>query len=183
MCFGNSWKQVCFPLNFPLYTTFALWRSQYCGCELSRAEVFELNQLVLLMLSSHHDPVIWSRTVCYCVRLRSNTHTHTHAYITSSHLHFVHCVWHHLVSTVRTLPRRPVNSVSLVTWMQQHLCFINNNTRCVVFHVVLYVSVCWCACVRVFVQDHVALMMCTHPECCNLRELLLSYSWDGWQLY
>lgn len=26
-------------------------------------------------------------------------------------------------------------------------------------------------------------MMCTHPECCNLRELLLSYSRDGWQLY
>lgn len=106
-----------------------------------------------------------------------------HAHITPSHLHFVHglllCVWHHLVSTGRTLPHRPVNRVSLVTWMQQHLSFINNNTRCVVFHVVL----CVLACERVFVQDHVLLMMCTHPECCNLQELLLSYSRDGWQLY
>lgn len=150
-----------FPFTFPtlyiytLYTTFALRRSQYCFCELSRTEVFELNQLVLLMLPRHRDPVIRSRTVCYCVRLRSNTRTHTSRPLTCTLYMASNCVWHHLVSTARTLLLRPVNSVSLVTGIQQHLCFINNNTRCVMFHVVLCVSVHACVYARPRVVDDV----------------------------
>lgn len=74
-------------------------------------------------------------------------------------------------------PCRPVNNIFVSHTVQLWLYSISKNTQSNVLHTVLWAQrrcgVCVCVCAY-------TVFVCTRPKCCNLQEVLLSYSQDGW---